>query len=271
MTQLALRASLLLLALSLFGCPSTVEVVDSGTDVGGGGTDSGFDAPAEVLDTGVDAPVVMTDSGSDAGMAADGSLLPPYDASNPFGDTGTVGPPVFVPIDVLTDGSLCPAFTPCGGDEVGTWDVTGGCIELDGAMDALSMCPGASLTATGRARGRVTFTGTSARRVAQSEVTAVVFVPTLCATFAGGCGAIQDLIAGQIPDIVCVTASDGCDCEGRLVTTIDDTDAYTISGNQIVGTTKRWDYCVEGDSMRYVDVTPGSAMSREPGIITLGR
>lgn len=264
------RFTVLLLTFALAGCPTSMSAdPDVGLDAEGG-LDSGTDA-SEAVDTGIDAPSTP-DAGSDAGavMGMDGSILPPYDASDPFGDTGTAGPPAWVEIDVLTDGSTCPALTACGGDEVGTWDVTGGCIELPVGME-LDRCPGATLSAVGRARGRVTFTGTVADRVAQSEITASVFVPTLCASFIGGCDAIEGLIAMQIPDVACVTAPAGCNCEGRVVNTIDDADGYVIEGNEIVSATlmKRWEYCVDGDAMRYRDVSGSGTL--EPGIIDLGR
>ena len=269
MNKLALRASLVLLTSALCGCPSTVEPVDVGVDTG---ELPGTDAP-EAMDAGVDAPLPVVDTGgggTDAGERADGSLLPPTDVGDPFGDTGTVGPPAWVPVEVLTDGTPCPELVACGGDEVDTWDVTGGCFDLP-IGEMLSACPGATLSASGRARGRVTFTGTVANRIAQSEVTALAFVPAFCADFLGGCSAVQDLMRMQVMDSVCVDVGDGCDCEARLITTIDDGDAYTIEGNEIVSTAsgKRWEYCVTGDELRYRDVSPMGMV--EPGIINLGR
>lgn len=264
-----LLASLLALSLPLAGCPESMSSEDTGVDAPGS-IDAGVDAPPPEIDTGVDAPVMMADSGTDAGMGRDGSLLPPFDAPSPFGDTGSLGDPMWVPLDVRTDGTMCPALTACGGDEVGTWDVTGGCFEVPGA-DMLDACPGATFEAVGQARGRVTFTGLFATRVAESEVTASVFVPTLCASFLGGCSAVEDAIQGQIPDSACVTVSDGCECEGRITYVIDDMDGYTTMDGQIISATggRRWDYCIEDGALRYQDVTEGGG-DREPGIIELG-
>ncbi|MBX7191652.1 MAG: hypothetical protein K1X94_06325 [Sandaracinaceae bacterium] len=202
-----------------------------------------------------------------------GTILPTYDGGDPFSDDGGLGDPAWASVDVLTDGTACPELVACGGDVVGTWDVTGGCFELPIEM-GLSRCPGAAVTSTdGRARGRVTFDGVRAHRVAQSEVVVEVSVPEVCATFAGGCGAIQTLLRMNAPDSACVTEASGdCRCAARQITAIDDADAYTIEGNQIVSATlgRRWDYCIDGTSLRYQDVTPG-ATTREPGIIELGR
>jgi hypothetical protein len=132
-------------------------------------------------------------------------------------------------------------------------------------------CPGATIDATGRARGRVTFDGTTAVRLAQSEVVATIFVPALCAGFAGGCPGIQDLLQMQNPDSACADDGAGnCDCVARATYMIDDSGGYTIMGNEIVSALgHRWAYCVMGDTMRYEDSTPSGM--REPGIIELGR
>ncbi|MBN8610481.1 MAG: hypothetical protein J0L92_07855 [Deltaproteobacteria bacterium] len=258
----------------------------------GGGTvveDAGLDAPIESLDAASlvdaapavdavsapdDAPRALDgDLASDAPSGSDsGTILPTYDGGDPFDDDGGLGAPAWVELDVITDGSACPPLDACGGDVEGTWDVTGGCFELP-IEDDLSRCPGAAVTRReGRARGRVTFDGAFARRVAQSEVVVELFVPSLCADFVGGCDAIEDLVRMATVDSECVTeASGNCRCAARQVYAIDDADGYTLESNQIVSATlgRRWDYCIDGTSLRYEDVTPGSTM-REPGIIELG-
>ncbi len=211
---------------------------------------------------------------SDGGAAAtdSGSILPPFDVGSPFADGGTLGDPEWVDLDVLTDGSHCTPLVPCGGDLLGTWDVTGGCFELP-IESSLSMCPGARITRReGRARGRVTFDGTRGVRVAQSVVTVAMSIPAVCASYVGGCGAIEALVQRQAPDSTCLAQADGsCQCEARQGYAIDDGDAYRIEGNEFVSATTghRWAYCVDGTSMRYEDVTRAPA-TREPGIIELG-
>ncbi len=213
------------------------------------------------------APMPDAADGSDSG-----SLLPPVDAGDPFGDAGALGDPEWVDVVVHTDDTMCDALTPCGGDEVGTWDVSGGCFELP-IESALDRCPGATVSAAGRARGRVTFDGSFAHRVAQSEVDVRVYVPGICALAVGGCSVIESAIRTMgAPDSACVMGVSGdCECEARQVTNIDDADAYTIEGNQIVSTSsgKRWDYCVSDGMLRYHDASSSGA--REPGIIELTR
>jgi hypothetical protein len=248
-------------------------------------TDAGTDAPTGTLDTGSDdpdAPVAIdAPSGTDTGGEDDAGVTPPddapilsaFDTGDPFGDAGTLGPPVWVPIDVLTMGT-CDDFTPCGGDVLGTWDVTGACVEVP-IPDALFMCPGATAEGVGMARGRVTFDGTIAWRTAQSVVEVEVFVPTLCATIAGGCDNIETMLQSNIPDSACAMDTTGCRCLARQQFDIDDADGYTIdtATNEIVSATlmKRWEYCVGGSTLTYRDSSPsGSSAPREEGTIELG-
>lgn len=242
-------------------------------DMDAGAVDSGA-APIDARDSAppsVDAaPAVADAPRPDAPAAArDGSILPPSDAGDPFGDAGALGPPPWVPIDVLTMGT-CDPLVPCGGDVVGTWDVQGGCIEVPIAMDVMR-CPGAMIvSATGRARGRVTFDGTNVDRLAQSQAEIEVFIPAFCARFVGGCAEVESMLRMRVADSVCLEEGAGdCRCAARVTNTIDDNEAYTIAGNEIVGATsgKRWAYCVDAASgMRYEDVSPSNP---EPGIIEL--
>lgn len=258
------------------GCSSSTTLEQDAfvapEDTGAALVDAGTDAapPAEDAYVVPDASGgIPFDAGHDAAPTPDvGTVLPPIDAGNPFGDSGTLGDPVWVPLDVLVDGSTCPALTPCGGDIVGTWDVGGGCFAVD--LSAVMMCPGATVSGSGMGRGRVVFDGTLAHRVAQSEVDVIVTVPALCAGFVGGCSGIETRIQMATPDAACATQTDGsCLCQARQTTTIDDVDTYTTSGDEIIGgaSGKHWAYCVSGTTLRYEDVS--STGTREPGIVEL--
>lgn len=270
------RPTLALLVV-LAGCGGGTEVADAGMDAPiwyDGDMFPESDAPRspDAFAPTDDAPSAL-DAAADAPSGPDsGTILPTYDGGDPFDDDGGLGDPAWVELDVITDGTTCPPLEACGGDVVGTWDVTGGCFELP-IEEELSRCPGAAVTRReGRGRGRVTFDGAFAHRVAQSEVVVELFVPSLCADFVGGCAAIEDLVRMATADSECITeASGNCRCAARQVYAIDDADGYTLESNQIVSATlgRRWDYCIDGTSLRYEDVTPGSTM-REPGIIELG-
>ncbi len=252
--------------------PNDLGAVDATPDVAV--TDSAADAD---LDAGADvtedvAPDAVADTArTDAIVANDGSILPPVDAGNPFLDAGSLGEPAWVTVDVRTT-TTCAPLTPCGGGVVGTWDVSGVCVEIPLA-GVLAACPSARVTrATGMARGRVIFDGVFARRQAQSQVEVDMTVPALCAAAVGGCAGLQGILRASVPDSACVaTAALDCNCAARQVTTINDADAYTLVGNDIVSSVlnKHWSYCVAGTTLTYQDTSPTGA--REPGIISLGR
>ena len=263
-----MRFTLASILVVLLACSSSTERPPGDPDAGT--VDTG---PAMGLDSG---PRPTPDAGprSDSGPAGgmDGSILPPIDGGDPFGDAGALGPPEWSDLTILVDGTMCPVLEACGGDEVGTWDVSGGCFEVPPPM-MLMRCPGAELrNARGRARGRVAFDGAFAHRVAQSEVSVQAYIPSLCAAFVGGCPTVEMQLRMSFPDSACVEDAAGdCLCEIRQTNVIDQRDAYTIEMNQIVGTStgKRWDYCVEGTTLRYRDVSPMGM--REPGTIELTR
>lgn len=244
--------------------------VDSGTPM----VDGGLDAFVTTTDANVPHDDGGRDGGHDTGPDSPldaGSVLTPIDAGNPFTDGGAgLGEPAWVPLTVHIDGTHCAAFTPCGGEIVGTWDVGGGCVEVD--LTAIMRCPGAHASSSGQSRGRVVFDGTMAHRVAESEVDIQATLPAICATLAGGCMAIQTMIQGIAPDSACVTQTGGsCLCQIRQINHINDSDLYTTSGSEIIGTGsgKHWGYCVAGDSLEYQDAS--STGMREPGIIDLTR
>ncbi|MEZ4405316.1 MAG: hypothetical protein R3A52_02315 [Polyangiales bacterium] len=217
-------------------------------------------------------PALDAPSPADVSTATDaGSILPPRDAGPLPLDGGSLGDPAWVSLDVRVGGT-CPALTACGGAIQGAWDVSGGCVEVP-LPSQLSLCPGARVTrSSGRARGRVVFGPVIARRASQWEVETELFIPQLCATVVGGCAVIEGYVRPLFPDSRCVTEGSGdCRCAARQSGTIDDGDAYTTTSTQIVSTSsgKRWDYCVEGDRIRYNDASPGGV--REPGPIELTR
>ncbi len=269
MTRLACGLALLV-ALGCGDDDSSTEFDAGGVDASGGeDTGGGVDAGGgEDTGGGVDAGGgVDSGGGVDAGPEEDGGTFL-RDSGMPFGDAGELGDPEWVPIDVVDPGEC--VFAACGGDVVGTWDVTGGCIEVETPSE-LDRCPGATIEYRGRARGRVVFTDTTVDRVGQSEVEAEVFVPAICAMFAGGCSGIEDAVAGAGAEASCVEdASGNCDCIAFSSFVIDDMDTYTIEGNEIVGAGgKRFEYCIEdGGPFTYRDTSPSG--TREPGQVELG-
>ncbi|MBX3271473.1 MAG: hypothetical protein KF729_14495 [Sandaracinaceae bacterium] len=246
------------------GCGGETTDVDAGTarDAGdgmdAGAEDAGFDAS---VDAGFDASA--SDAGSDAAM--------PDAGPEPEWPEPGLGSPAWATLTVGEPGT-CTPLVACGGDVVGTWDVSGGCFEV-ALEERVSMCPGAMVSRReGRGRGRVVFGADgAARRVAEAIVEVEIFVPALCAAFVS-CAMIESMIRPAVTEASCpVDAMGNCNCMARQRTLIDDTDLYTTEGDEIVSTTsgKRWEYCVEADGLRYQDTSPTG--TREPGIVELTR
>lgn len=238
-------------------------------------------APLDVPAAPLDVPVAVADVPApiDAGgpvdaptQAVDSGVVTPVDAGPLPLDGGTLGAPVWVPLDVRAGDRSCPPLAPCGGNESGTWDVGGGCIDVVSPMQLMS-CPGARVDrATGRARGRVVYAGGLARRASQWEIEMSVFIPQLCAAIVGGCTTFESLARAAYPGTTCTTEVGGnCRCNVRQTGAIDDGDRYTVSGTQFISSSsgKRWNYCVAGNQLRYQDVSPSGP--REVGIIELTR
>lgn len=217
------------------------------------------------------ADAAIPDSAATDVQAAEGGILPPSDVGNPFTDAGSLGEPPWVALEVRTRGT-CTPLNACGGAEVGTWDVAGGCFEI-AIEERLAQCPSARVTRSdGRARGRVTFASGFANRTAQWEVNVELFVPRLCAGFVGGCPGLQAALRPYAPDTTCVAEGAGdCRCASRTQGEFRQADAYSTQNNQIVSASsnRRWNYCVTNNRLRYQDATPSGAL--EPGIIELVR
>jgi hypothetical protein len=266
------------------GLPSFDSGVHGGADGGPGadatpGSDGGIAAGADAgpgadASPGADAaPASDASPASDTGPAStDGAILPPIDAGDPFTDDAGLPEPPWVSIDVRTS-SACTPLIPCGGDITGTWDVVGSCVEVPGVQTVLTTCPLAHATlGTHQARGRVTFNNGLAHRTAQSEVEIDLHIPALCANAVGGCTAIQASFRVTAPDSACIAdASGNCDCASRTVSMIQDSDGYTLVGDEIVSQTfqKHWAYCVANSTLTYEDTSP--TLPHEPGINVLGK
>jgi hypothetical protein len=220
-------ASAFLLAL---GCSSSTTS-GGATDGGGGGSDAGGG----------------TDSGGGGG---DGGITDPGG-----GKTAT-----------LTFTS-CPAFSACGGSLPGTWDYTAGCVTSDELFaSAKQLC--ASLTTksiSGTAKGTLLFTAATVQRDVTSTVTAVLDIPSSCASLAGGCPGVQAALRQGFPTAAC-TGTSACDCTITITDTTKDSSAYTQSGNTVTLTNgDKYDVCVAGTKLTYKE----SGGNASPGVFEL--
>jgi hypothetical protein len=194
----------------------------------------------------------VVDSGSDTATVIDSSKPDTAAPADAKPDNFIDAPEV-----PLTYGT-CPAFTPCGGDEKGSWKVSGGCLSdsfLAGVEDACA----AFATSDEKiiAKGIVTADGTNITRRTIVTLTAKAFIPFSCAppTFQN-CNAIAAGAQFQygFTKATCTLngTNDGCNCDVEKTATEDSTGTYTTSGNTITtGSEDTFDYCVAGNQLTY--------------------
>lgn len=180
------------------------------------------------------------------------------------------------PLDAKFDGHIdapevsitfgtCAAFTPCGGDEKGYWEVSGGCLSDEILAGPKAACPGFTTSGeTIKAKGIVTADGTNVVRQTEVTLIAKAHIPQACAAqAAGNCQLVALGAQAQFgfDKATCVTADggDGCDCDVERTETEQSATTYTKAGNTITtagGDT--FDYCVSGPKLSYTQ-TSGQA------------
>jgi hypothetical protein len=239
--------------------------VDGGVGARDGGRrDADVDPARDGGMSGEDGGATPGDDGAvarDAGSAVDAGI-----------GTPDAGPAPDVAFEVRVDGTLCPALASCGGALEGTWQVNGGCVAFTQVNTLRSVCPAASVRGTGTARGRVTFAGTTMTRNLDVDWRGAVGVPKSCADAAAGCGNVESLVRGAVPEAAVSCPGDGaggCACTLTIGRTLADSSTVRVEGNQIVRDAdgRRWEYCVSGPSLRYRETTG----ALEPGTFAFTR
>jgi hypothetical protein len=169
-------------------------------------------------------------------------------------------------------GGSCPAFVPCGGDIVGTWNLVSECLS---GQTATGNC-GVSMTATASSGYWMRYVfnadGTFSSSVA-GKLDSTTRYSAGClgdaSTPAQACANLQQAIAQEFGGILdaaqssftlekleCAMQADACVCEevgNRPESTINGT--YTVAGNQLFiampsvpGDPEPIDYCVSGNT-----------------------
>jgi hypothetical protein len=162
---------------------------------------------------------------------------------------------------VITFPASCP-LTPCGGNVVGTWDYSGGCVDDPFPM-VKQFCPTAQVTnATGTIKGSVTFTANQVQRTATATTSATIVLPIECTQ-----GSPCSSFVNYLPKGSTCTGSGTCSCSVTVNEQVSDSDSYTVNGNDIVtGTGSTYNYCVSGNTMKYEEV---GANVKQHGIFEL--
>jgi len=205
-------------------------------------------------------------SPGDNAAAGDNAAGDPTGGDPTGGDSG-------LPVFTLDITDSCPTFTPCGGNEIGTWYVTDVCVEESVLFeDLFTACSTAVIDdiPEAPASGVVTFTGTTVDRYAVAAITADILIPNSCAFCQ--CTTFEALLDKAGLDATCDTTCNGsqeCACTIHANLLIDETGTYTAASNTItIGNGQTFDYCVNGNQFQYVDTT---VTDPEPGLYTMSR
>ncbi|MEZ4260320.1 MAG: hypothetical protein R3B36_14695 [Polyangiaceae bacterium] len=215
---------------------------DGGTDSGGGGTDSGG-------------------GGNDSGGGTD---------SGGGGNDAGVDASVNAPEINVTFGQ-CTPLVPCGGDPIGAWKLSAGCIDESAFDDLKQLCPTATTSnVVIKARGLVTVTAATISRETQTATTATIGIPQACLAQVPG-GSCQLLALGLtsapptgagLDKATCTSdGAGGCNCNIEDGEIIRESSAYTVAGNTIstVGPPARtFDFCVDQGKFTYTETTQGA-------------
>src|SRR3954465_12755980 len=186
------------------------------------------------------------------------------------GSTGTAGP----------GGPRWPAGAPCGGDVVGTWNVTSSCVALSGALDVsligldprtckvATISGSISVNGTWTANANGTYTdGTTTTGTAKVELEAGCKIlsntPLMCS------GIDSPLTAVGFSDAPCVDAASGggCTCTGTVNQmgsigwmTLDPqkNGNYVLSGSTLTADQiAKYGDCVAGDKLTLIPQPTG--------------
>jgi len=172
--------------------------------------------------------------------------------------------------------SHCGTVLPCGGDVVGTWQVTTGCITAAGiaaSQGNTNACPQASLSVIDiSAIGTLVFGAdlTYTMTAFSVQSTAQIITPASCVTGGTCADAAQSLLASSDFQSAACTGTTTCKCTAVQSPAVDtESGTYTLSGTTIVtrsslAGTGRFDYCVQGSSLHLLADTSTGAGDAGP-------
>jgi hypothetical protein len=167
-------------------------------------------------------------------------------------------------------GSQCGGSSSCGGNVVGSWDISELCFQNATAMVSGS-CPAAQIDASGlRETGTIAFQGDltyASTGVISGSITEII--PTSCLS-SGGISPSCDQLNGLLQTFVqsdmsfssasCQNAQGGCACTFQLSPqTTTETGTYSTAGSVLTtqpssGTASTASYCVQGSTMTVAEM-----------------
>jgi hypothetical protein len=165
------------------------------------------------------------------------------------------------------DGSC--GVAPCGGDVVGTWQASGGCVN-DGVLRAqlASGCPGMSLgSITFNPSGSFTFANSSTFTGSLTlSTTVVINFPSSCTGGLTCAELAADLQADIGADgVASCTGTSACVCTMSGEDILSGPGTYTINGTTMMvtdsaGTSDGGPYCVQGSTLHLLELDTSMSM-----------
>ena len=175
-------------------------------------------------------------------------------------------------------GSTCTAtanVSPCGGDVVGTWNVTSSCLAVTGNLDMSGFGIGcASAPITGSLKVTGTWTAKSDGTYSDSLTisgTEQITLGAACLTISGTtttCVRLADVIQSSLgyEAVTCTNASGGCACTATLQQAQSSSPgAYATTGNVVAVSPNgdnpffmNYGYCVSGGNMTWTPQSTGT-------------
>ncbi len=226
-----------------------VALAFAGCDDGGGG-DAGLGADAGPR--------------GDAGEESNDAGPPRTDAGPPNADAGPYDVGTCTPVTARVV-PTCD-FTACGGDPTGSWCYTDLCLQQADLFPGIAGCPASVVDwsgVTGTVTGRLTFDGTTARRVATTQLAGTLGVPASCVPIPGLCGgtvamAINGALGSNGSATCAERAGGGCDCDVTVTLGVESEAAYTVAGDVLTIDGRTFDFCSDasGLSLRETGMMP---------------
>jgi hypothetical protein len=231
---------------------------------GSGGTSSGATGGTPSNGSGGTSSGTGAKGGSTSTGGTGGSLSGPGSGGGSVG--GTAG--AAAGAGGITIGGACPAFTPCGGDIVGRWQLRTICGATTSAGSTVPECSSEiqAQTTSGNttydfaADGTVTVSGaleldvalavTDACSQASIGVDAATYCATVDGTASGSGGSSGMTSTGVVTN--CTYTAPICHCQLIESVSTNAAGTYTVKGTQITVVTRQAttsDYCISGDTL----------------------
>ena len=166
----------------------------------------------------------------------------------------------------------CGKVTPCGGDVVGNWTISGACFNAAALnMDIGMSCPGATVSITALSvSGSVSFNADlTYTTVGTASISVRETIPASCLAAGGGtltCAQLDQQIQQDIAANPSSTQSGHCEGSSICTCTVtngpqttSETGTYTTSGTTLTftdsaGSISSNGYCVQGDELHVVQL-----------------